>query len=218
MEEIINFLSSLNRLTIISFFITLVLLIYQIILLKQEVKKRRKIVDIPNFKEDNDFSSNLNLIKKKEKNIFQTGFFLNKILIVIILFLVFLAIFIFNLIRDSKNPVLPQSSITIKEEEKIIVSPKIKIYNDNWEEITEDDVKNIMPGKKVYVGIENINDPNIDMARIKINQGEWDKDSITTNFNQEKNIFFREYFLSTNEAFLKIEAQLHSKIDGWLGN
>jgi len=75
-----------------------------------------------------------------------------------------------------------------------------------------------MPGKKVYVGIENINDPNIDMARIKINQGEWDKDSITTNFNQEKNIFFREYFLSTNEAFLKIEAQLHSKIDGWLGN
>ncbi len=56
------------------------------------------------------------------------------------------------------------------------------------------------------------------MARIKINQGEWDDQSITTNFNKEKNVFYRKYQLATNEAFLKIEAQLHSTVDGWLGD
>jgi len=220
MEYVINFFSSLNRITIISFFITFFLLIYQVYLLKKEIKKRKKRVeDIPDFKDNGRVNSinDFNFSEQKEKGYtFYQDFFLNRFFIIVILFIVFLSIFIFSLIKDNNQPRLVLNNTIIKEE-KIIVSPKIKIYNEKWEEIKEEEIKNINPGKKLFIAVEKIDDSNIDMARIKINQGEWDKQSITNNFNKEKNVFYREYQLATTDAFLKIEAQLHSKIDGWLG-
>jgi len=91
------------------------------------------------------------------------------------------------------------------------------MYNEKWQELSEEEIKTIRPGTKIIIGIEKINDQNIDMARIKINQGAWDEKSITSHFNQEKNVFYREYQVATNDAFLKIEAQLHSRTEGWLG-
>jgi len=219
MEEIITFLSSLNRLTIISFFITLFLLVYQIYILKKEIKKRNKKINLPDFNNNKDYGFKKDLgssEKKEKKNIVYQDFSLNKIFIVIILFLVFLSIFIFNLMKRNNQPT--PTTYVINEQKKVFVSPKIKIYNENWEEIKEEEIKNIVPGEKLFIAIEKIDDPNINMARIKINQGQWDNQSITTNFNKEKNVFYREYQLATNEGFLKIEAQLHSTIDGWLGD
>jgi len=220
MEYILIFFSSLNKITIISFFITFLLLIYQVYVLKKEIKKRKKNIDIPNFKDNNSVKliKNFNFSEKKENKInFYRDFFLNRFFIILILSLIFLSIFISNLIKDQSQSVSFFNNNNSKEE-KIVISPKIKIYNKNWEEIKEEEIKNINYGEDLFIGIEKINDPNIDMARIKINQGEWDSQSITTNFNKEKNVFYRHYKLSTNDAFLKIEAQLHSKIDGWLGS
>jgi len=219
MEDVITFLSSLNRITIISFFATFFLLIYQVYLLRKEVKKRKKKIDIPDFEDNNGVNpiKDFNFGEKKEKKItFYQDFFLNRVFIIVILFLFFLSIFIFSLIKNN-NQSTSVSTTAVSQEKKIIVSPKIKIYNEKWEEIKEEEIKNIAPGVKIFIAVEKIDDPNIDMARIKINQGEWDNQSITTNFNKEKNIFYREYQLATTDAFLKIEAQLHSTIDGWLG-
>jgi hypothetical protein len=219
MEEVITFLSSLNQITIISFFITFFLLIYQVYLLKKEIRKRKKKIDIPDFKDNDGVNpiNDLNFGEKKEKKFtFYQDFFLNRVFIVVILFLVFLSIFVFSLIKNN-NQSTSVSTAPVGQEKKIIVSPKIKIYNEKWEEIKEEEIKNINHGEKLFIAIEKINDPNIDMARIKINQGEWDNQSITTNFNKEKNVFYREYQLATTDAFLKIEAQLHSTVDGWLG-
>jgi len=112
---------------------------------------------------------------------------------------------------------LPVNSSLTNEEKKIILTGKIKIYNEKWQELNDEGLKNLKPGEKIFIGIEKVGFSDIDMARIKINQGAWDKESITQNFNPEKNVFYKEYQVATADAFLKIEAQLHSSTEGWLG-
>jgi len=223
MEQIISFILALNKLTLISFFITLLLLIYQIYLFKKEIKKKKKKIVIPEFNEnlnqlemdkDSSFS-----IKKNNNLIFYRDFFINKVLIIFIIFVIFLSIFIFSLLtKDNQSTSANQSSNLTVEEKPKIVFYKIKIYNEDWKELTEEEIKKIPPGKKIIIGVETTDDLNIDMARIKINQGQWDQSSLTTKFNDKEKVFYREYQLATGDSFLKIEAQLHSKVDGWLGD
>lgn len=220
METILIILSSINKISLVSFFITLVVLIYQIYLFKKERSKKKNKINIPEFSEKTfDLSRNTLLIdkKQKEKSIIYPPFFMNKIFVTSILLLILFSLLVFNFIktRSEQSDILTNQST---QENQVVVSGKIKIYNMNWEEITEDEIKSIRPGTKIIVAIEKIDNSDIDMARIKINQGEWDAQSITTNFNKEKNVFFREYQVATNDSFLKIEAQLHSKSDGWLGD
>jgi len=223
MENILFFISSVNKISIISFFITLILLLYQIYLFKKEIKKRKNKINIPDFKEPSNFPKNdllMNKIdnKKKENFSFSTSFFLNKFSIFLILFLISFFIFILSLIGNKNDQGVISQPRSSEQEKKILLRSKIKIYNNKWKEISEEEVRKILPGTKIIVGIEKIDDLNIDMARIKINQGEWDENSITTNFDRKKNVFYREYQIATNESFLKIEAQLHSKTEGWLGD
>jgi len=72
MEEIINLFSSISKISLISFFVTLVLLFYQIYLFKKEIKKKKARLTLPEFKEDlgpekSRFLASANL-NKEEKN------------------------------------------------------------------------------------------------------------------------------------------------------
>ena len=71
---------------------------------------------------------------------------------------------------------------------------------------------------KVYVGIQTIDEADIDRARIKINEKDWNVAHITSQFNKDKKVYYREYTIASGESKLKIDAQLHSETDGWLGD
>ena len=57
MEEVINFFSSVNKISLVSFFITLILLGYQIYLFKKEIKKKKNKINLPDFKDNFDFEN-----------------------------------------------------------------------------------------------------------------------------------------------------------------
>ena len=221
MEEVINFFSSVNKISLVSFFITLILLGYQIYLFKKEIKKKKNKINLPDFKDNFDFEKEKKQIflieKKDEKKISSFSFFFGNKFIVFILFLISFFIFIFTMTKNKTPNELPVNSSLTNEEKKIILIGKIKIYNEKWQELNDEELKNLKPGEKIFIGIEKVGFSDIDMARIKVNQGAWDEESITQNFNQEKNVFYKEYQVATADSFLKIEAQLHSKKEGWLG-
>ena len=221
MEEVINFFSSVNKISLVSFFITLILLGYQIYLFKKEIKKKKNKINLPDFKDNFDFEKEKKQIflieKKDEKKISSFSFFFGNTFIVFILFLISFFIFIFTMTKNKTPNELPVNSSLTNEEKKIILTGKIKIYNEKWQELNDEELKNLKPGEKIFIGIEKVGFSDIDMARIKVNQGAWDEESITQNFNQEKNVFYKEYQVATADSFLKIEAQLHSKKEGWLG-
>jgi hypothetical protein len=221
MEEVINFFSSINKISLLSFFVTLILLGYQIYLFKKEITRKKNKINLPDFKDNFYFEKEKKQIflieKKDEKKISSFSFFFGNKFIVFILFLIYFFIFIFTMTKNKTPNELPVNSSLTNEERKIILTGKIKIYNEKWQELNDEELKNLKPGEKIFIGIEKVGFSDIDMARIKVNQGAWDEESITQNFNPEKNVFYKEYQVATADSFLKIEAQLHSSTEGWLG-
>jgi len=222
MEEIVNFFSSISKISLISFFITLILLIYQIYLFKKEIKEKKNRLKLPDFKEldSTKIKQNSLVIEKNKKNneLLSYSFFFGKSFFFLILFLVSFLVFIFGVIKNKTPQELPVNQSVVNEEKKIILTGKIKIYNEKWQELNDEELKSLKPGKKIIIGVEKVGFSDIDMARIKVNQGTWDEKTITQSFNPEKNVFYREYQVATSDSFLKIEAQLHSKKEGWLGD
>ena len=113
----------------------------------------------------------------------------------------------------NKQRVAANSTPIMKE----ITSDGLKIYNESWNEIAGNRLDVIQPGKKFYIGIKTIVEADIDRARIKINASAWQISDITTLFNQQLKVYYRDYTVATGTAQLKIDAQLHSASDGWLG-
>jgi len=221
MYELINFFSSVNKISLFSFFITLFLLAYQIYLFKKEIKRKKSKVNLPDFNDNFGFDKEKKQIflieEKEEKKTQSFSFFFGNKFIAFILFLISFCVFMFTMIKDKTSDNLSLNSPMINEEKEIILIGKIKIYNEEWQELNDDELRNLKPGEKIIIGVEKVSVPDIDMARIKVNQDNWDQKSITQSFNPEKNVFFKEYQLATTDSFLKIEAQLHSKTKGWLG-
>jgi len=222
MEEVIIFFSSISKISLISFVITLILLGYQIYLFKKEIKRKKSKLNLPAFREDLETKQKKTSLiierKNEEKELSTSSFFLRKSFIILILFLVSFFVFIFTIIKNKESQELPTNHSLTNEEEKIILTGKIKIYNEEWQELSDEELKSLKPGQKIVIGVEKVGFSDIDMARIKVNQGTWDEKTITQSFNPEKNVFYREYQIATSDSFLKIEAQLHSKKEGWLGD
>jgi len=221
MGEVANFFSSVNKISLLSFFVTLVLLGYQIYLFKKEIKRKKNKLNLPDFKDNFDFerekTQTFLIIEKNKKKTPSFLFFLGNKFIIFILFLVSFFVFIFTITKNKIPYDLSVNSSLTNEEKRIILTGKIKIYNEKWQELNDEKLGNLKPGEKIIIGIEKVDYPDIDMARIKVNQSSWDENSITQSFNPEKNVFYKEYNVATADSFLKIEAQLHSKKEGWLG-
>jgi len=70
MEEVINFFSSVNKISLVSFFVTLILLGYQIYLFKKEIKRKKNKINLLDFKDNFDFEKEkkqIFLIEKKDE-------------------------------------------------------------------------------------------------------------------------------------------------------
>lgn len=107
----------------------------------------------------------------------------------------------------------PQANVVVEE----VVSHGIKIYDNKWQELKGTIAAELAPGDTVYCALETIPSADIDRARIRVNATVWQLTDITQQFNKNLNVYYRECKVATSESKLKIEAQLHSVKDGWLG-
>jgi hypothetical protein len=215
--DIIIFIKSINKIAVAAFFITFFLVGFEIYLLIKEKKTKEK-PSIPEFKSNQRYGEIKAATVKKikeEKAIYKKPNLKLMIVFIILMFL-FGGLFLIGRLVKVENNKRPQNMIS-SSVTKTLTSAGIKIYNEKWEEISDDKLSFLKKGDKILVAIKNIAGADINKARIRINSNKWQPEEEITNLNQELNIFYKEYQIATNETQLKIEAQLHSQKDGWLG-
>lgn len=215
--DIISIIQSSNIIAFFAFSITAISVFYQFFLLKQQKRQAEK-PDIPDFNANQNYGK-VRIAKiqsEKERNAFFTR--TNSMSIFISLFVMFFfgIIFLMGFFIDSQKKeaeLLKKNKLNIN----IVASLGIKIYNENWEELKDSEIKEIKKGDVVLVGIKTIPKTDVDGARIKINEENWADNKSDVFFNQKLEVFYKRYEIASDEVKLKIEAQLHSKKQGWLG-
>lgn len=211
--EFLEALPLVNKISLFIFIIIFFVLVYEIISLKKEGRKKT-LPNIPQF-DANRFATPLQMSKmigaqeqqpvmKKQNNYI--------LYVVVVLFIIFGAL---TFIGFTNRPT-SKTAQTLQPTPAVayIRSKGIKIYNSTWNEIK--DTVSLKQGDKLYIGVETLKQVEIDMARIRINEQQWKEDQTTTLFNQENNVFYREHTIASGEPRLNIQAQLHSKADGWI--
>jgi len=224
MGGIIDFLLSVNKISLVAFLGVFGFLVYEISLLRNERLKKQKPV-LPQFNATSVISTAVMQqqaaavveLPKKVEQIKQTKIspLLIAILILTALFFIGFTLYIVFSNTSSKKVESNTPKIVIQE----ISSPGLKVFTNSWVEVNESDAGRMLKqGEKLYIGIQTIEEADIDRARIKINENEWNVAHITSQFNKDKKVYYREYTVASGESKLKIDAQLHSETDGWLGD
>lgn len=221
MEGFFGFIASVNKISLIAFIGVFGFLLYEVWLLRKEHLKKQKPT-IPQF--DTNTVVDKTVVQKQAasmtplpKKIEVRKSKASPLLIGILVFmtLLFLGFSLFTVMNRSKTPVVSVTPTIFIQE---ISSPGLKVFDNTWTEIVDAQSGRLTPGTQIYIGIQTIVDTDVDRARIKINEKEWNIKHITNQFNKEKNVYYREYIIATGESSLKIDAQLHSETDGWLGD
>ncbi|MBI4973883.1 hypothetical protein HZC27_04710 [Candidatus Roizmanbacteria bacterium] len=224
MGGIIDFLLSVNKISLVAFLGVLGFLIYEIILLRNERIKKQKPV-LPQFNATSIVNTAVMQqqaaaaveLPKKADQVKQTKIspLLIAILILTALFFIGFTLYMVLSSAPSKKTDSNAPKIVIQE----VSSPGLKIFTNSWVEVNETDSGRVLkPGVKLYIGIQTIDEADIDRARIKVNEKDWNVAHITSQFNKDKKVYYREYTVASGESKLKIDAQLHSETDGWLGD
>ena len=217
--DIVAVLVSFNKISIIAFFITLGFIIYEIYLFRKETI-REKRPNIPKFDEGISVSSiqSPTLVAKTQemapvKRANSVPFYVG-VLFLVIFGLISLFGYL-NSKRTAPNEFSPSPTSIIT----FVSSKGIRIFElETWKELTDAEISKLKGGDKILIGIETIKNMDVDRARIRVNETEWKLNHITLNFDTKKNVYYNEYSISSGAASLKIEAQLHSQKDGWLGD
>lgn len=197
--DIVGILSSVNKIGLAAFFVTLGFLIYEIYLLNK-TKKTPLRPDVPQFREGISTipaSKILLNVKPPPKN-------KNKL----ILLLLILLLIVFGVV----------SLVGISKLKSVEISKGIRIFDRDFKPIRAEEIGKLSEGKSIIIGVETIKDSDIDQARIRVNSDVWRQENITQKFAKKFNVFFITYVIPTGVTKLKIEAQLHSFKNGWLGN
>lgn len=216
MDKILIFLISVNKITLVAFIITFGFLLYELFLIKKEIDRKKKI-NLPSFKEEVvDLNKNNFIINQSRKINFSRPN--NVILLFLLIFSLFFgmtSLIGFISYKDSKD----QSDIKNIPTPVVRVqtSRGIKIFNSNFNEIKDNDLLNLKTGDEIIIGVETIPEAQIDRARIRVNENQWKTEDVTLNFSEMYKVYYIKYKIASNTGQLKIEAQLHSPEDGWLG-
>jgi hypothetical protein len=216
--NLIDILSSLSKISLTAFLVTLFFVIYQVYVIKREFSRKRGKPVIPDFDESLAKKRKIESILIRQQQIIPS---INKnkslYLIIVIIFISSLLIFVISgavLIMNQKN-----NTETLKPTPIVnfVASRGIRVYNEKWGELTDLDLQNLKAGEDIYIGINTIANTDIDKARIRVNENVWKLENVTEQFNKDKNIFYIKYTVASQSSILKIDAQLHSKSDNWLG-
>ena len=224
MGGIIDFLLSVNKISLVAFLGVFGFLVYEILLLRNERLKKQKPV-LPQFNATSIVNTAVMQqqaaavveLPKKVDQVKQTKIspLLIAILILTGLFFIGFTLYVVFSNSPSKKAESNAPKIVIQE----ISSLGLKVFTNSWVEVNEGDTgRTLKPGAKLYLGIQTIEEADIDRARIKVNEKDWNVAHITSQFNKEKKVYYREYTIASGESKLKIDAQLHSVADGWLGD
>ena len=214
MEKFILILLSVNKISLIAFLVILSFLLYEVYLIRKEKQKRQR-PNVPTFDPSKKVElAEVQVIQDKAPVVTNL---VNKFLIVIlsIMLVVFGVITVLSAFSLKKVGASNNEPKVIIEE---VTSRGIKIFDERWKEKGNEEIKLLKPFDKIIIGVETVADSDVDKARIKINQEKWQISDITTKFNKQYKMFYQEYQIASDEYKLKIDGQLHSKQDGWLGD
>ncbi|HLC94434.1 MAG TPA: hypothetical protein VJH96_02610 [Patescibacteria group bacterium] len=213
---------SVNKIAIVAFFITGLFLGYEMYLFLKEEARAKKVQRIPDFTE---FAPGIKpkivTLDKKSGEFPSQKKRSPLVIVVLVSCLVFFGILIvmklfiavpgndiFNSLKTSKIEPTPS----------FVSSEGIKIYTEKWEELKDEQLHFLKTGDTIFIGIKTIPGIDIEKARIHINVDVWSLKDQTERFNRELNVFYTTHIVASEESRLKIEAQLYSQKDGWLGN
>lgn len=216
------FFTSVNKVALVAFAVVFGFLIYELYLFKKEKKKGEK-PSVPQFTPSQTASTSATKqvttppqaapVFKKTANDQPRLLFLIGALTVFIV----LSVFVYFFVTQSNQKKTKSQSVPIVQE---ISSAGLKVFNTDWIEKkgVEGAQVQTRPGDVVYIGIQTIEEADIDRARIKVNKADWELTDIVTAFNSQHKVYYKEYTVATGTAQLQIDAQLHSASDGWLGD
>jgi len=215
--NILDILVSVNKISLGAFVLTFCALAYEIYLLKKENKKN-EMLKIPKF-EASELKTVKNTtkimpVKKDEIKLSKPDY---KIIFIVVIFLfAFGVITLVGMINFKKqvNTSVPTPTMIFN----LVASKGIKALDENFNLLNEIQLSTLKPGAKIIVGVETISGSDVDRARIRINKQNWDISDITTRFDKRYDLFYIEYKVPEGQMRLKIEAQLHSAKEGWLGD
>ncbi|NTU72630.1 hypothetical protein HGB07_00415 [Candidatus Roizmanbacteria bacterium] len=214
--DILQYIISLNKISIIAFVAAGAVVIYELRLMKREHDKKR-VPKIPHFNQNEkiDPVSNATPLatEKKSKVPFRINHTILLSFIAVVLVLFGITTFFTLDSKQNQTRFIQRSQITIQE----VKSSGIKVLDENGKDIQNDSTK-LHPGLKIYIAIETIPESDIDKARIRVNESAWTTEHIITDFNQSWKSYFKVFIIPEGVKSLKIDAQLHSIKDGWLGD
>lgn len=224
MGGIIDFLLSVNKISLVAFLGVLGFLVYEIVLLRNERLKKQKPV-LPQFNATSIVNTAVMQqqaaavveLPKKVDQVKQTKISPLLIAILILTGLFFIGFTLYMVFSNTSSKKVENNAPKIVIQE--VSSQGLKVFSNSWVEVGESDPdRTLKHGAKLYIGIQTIDEADIDRARIKINEKDWNVAHITSQFNKDKKVYYREYTVASGESKLKIDAQLHSETDGWLGD
>ncbi len=214
--DLVSFLGSVNKISLIAFFFMLGILVYEIILFRKEAWQKTK-PKVPNFQDNLNpqLAQASTIIEEKTAKVTRPN---NLILIVSIVLVILFGIASFIGFFQTNSKTSISTKITPTPLIDFVTSKGIKIYNNDFQPIPESSLGNILPGEEIIIGVETIGEVDIDRARLRVNKQNWDNGDITLNYSDELKVYYKRYTVATGESKLKIEAQLHSSSEGWLGD
>lgn len=212
---------TLNKVALFAFLVTFGLIIYELFhILKKKGPAERKIVEVPDFHpEDHQTGQTFTPlhIEGKKESITKLPNRLSLLLVVGGLMLVG-GLFLYLLFSGWGKPVLKKQSKTLPTVVRQVTSSGIALYDTNWQELKDQQVVALQPNDFIFIGLKSLSGVDISKARIRINKNTWDLFDETAMFNAEENVFYREFFISTESSSLHIEGELYDgKSGGWLG-
>lgn len=214
--DILFILTSVNKIALIAFIITLFFIIFEVYQFTTQGKKKSKLT-IPDFDTHKKYRPIITAkpaVKKVEKKMYHVTLHNKVIFICIGIVIIIVTMHLGSIFINSKKPT--QQVVKPNEQLQVTSSPGIRIYDDKWQEISMDDLQRVVSGSKIFIGIETVQGMFIDKARIRINKNVWQKSDETNLFKSADRIFYREYQIATSESQLRIEAQVHTPSSGWL--
>lgn len=209
--DILSALQYFNHISLIFFFITLCFLVYELYLLKKHNTKSDK-PSIPDFKDASYTLKPSTVLQQNEKQAKKSTLNL-PVIIATVLLILFGVMSILGLVRWTSTPATNSTTEVIES----VRSAGIKMYNPEFNELTKEDLDSLEGGERIIIGVEKTSAQDIDSARVRINTLDWNKAVVTTEYNSQHNVYFILHEVATGAGELNIQAQIHSKTEGWLG-
>jgi|GEM_PF-753994 len=222
MTGIVDFFVSINKIALFAFVVVFGFLIFEIKKMQDEKKKNEKLT-VPSFVDTvkatpTAAQNSTPLPPTQLKPVQRNEHGSNAIVMIIIGTISLLGLLVVMIVTFNTKAAQKRVASTPVPIIREISSAGLKVYDTNWTEVEKKKTDKAKPGEKLYIAIQTIVEADIDRARIKVNARDWQISDITSLFNPTLKVYYKEYIVATGTAQLKIDAQLHSASDGWLGD